>query len=67
MSFKNEIFTKVLLTVGTVGMGVEMLKDVELIFSIILKFVSIVSFIIVIVINYPKFRLRLKDYFKNNI
>ena len=70
MSVKHEIttvFTKVLLTVGTVGMGYEMLRDVELIFSIVLKFVSIISFVIVIIINYPKLKIRLKDYFRNNI
>ena len=70
MSVKHEIttvFTKVLLTVGTIGMGYEMLRDVELIFSIVLKFVSIISFVIVIIINYPKLKIRLKDYFRNNI
>ena len=70
MSVKHEIttvFTKVLLTVGTIGMGYEMLRDVELIFSIVLKFVSIISFLIVIIINYPKLKIRLKDYFRNNI
>lgn len=56
------LFTKLLLTVGTVGMGIELLKDLELIFSVLLKFVSIVSFVIVIVINYPKFVKTIKTY-----
>ena len=62
---KNEaqiMFTKLLLTVGAVGMGIEMLKDLELIFSVLLKFVSIISFIIVIVINFPKFAKTIRTY-----
>lgn len=66
---KNDIqiiLTKVLLTVGTVGMGIEFLRDLELIFSVLLKFISIVSFVIVIVINLPKFVKTVNTYLKRN-
>ena len=60
------IATKLLLTVGTVGMGIQFLKDLELIFSVLLKFISIISFVIVIVINYPKFVKTVKTYLKKS-
>jgi hypothetical protein len=66
---KNDIqiiATKLLLTVGAVGMGIEFLKDLELIFSVLLKFISIVSFVIVIVINLPKFVKTVNTYLKRN-
>jgi ABC-type antimicrobial peptide transport system permease subunit len=58
------LLTKVFLTVGTVAGGtVSVLKDLDLIFGLILKFVSIISFVIVIVINMPNFMDRMKEIF----
>jgi len=58
------LLTKVFLTIGTVAGGtVSILKDLDLIFGILLKFISIISFIIVIVINMPAFLDRMKEIF----
>lgn len=48
--------TKVFLLLGTLSGGyIQLLEDLDLIFGTVLKFVSVVSFVIVIVINLPKF------------
>jgi len=47
--------TKIFLTIASItGVSTNILQDVDLLFGIILKFISIISFLIVITINLPK-------------
>jgi hypothetical protein len=55
--------TKLGIMLGSATLGLT-LTDVDLILAIILKSVSIISFIIVIVINLPKFIDKLKTFFR---
>jgi len=64
---KNDIqifFTKILLTIGTIGVGMDVFKNLEIVFSVVLKFISIISFLMVIIINYPKFVKTIKIFLK---
>ena len=67
---KNEVqilLTKVFLLSGTVGgLGLQALKDADLILGLLLKGFSIVSFVVVIVINWPKFVKTIKTYTKKS-
>ncbi len=55
----------VLLVCGTVLNFIRVnLNSIDLLSGIILKWVTIISFIIVIVINIPKFKRTIKEYFK---
>jgi hypothetical protein len=59
------MLTKILLTVGTfTGATTKILQDLDLLADLVLKFVSIVSFIVVIIINMPKLRQTIKDWVK---
>ena len=57
--------TKLGIILGSATLGLT-LTDLDLIMAIVLKGVSIISFIIVIVINLPKFWNAVKTYFKWN-
>lgn len=49
------LMTKIFLTIATAtGATVKILQDVDLILGLILKLVSIISFIVVIALNLPK-------------
>lgn len=56
------LLTKLFLTLGAItGTTTHVLQEIDLIVDIGLKVVSIISFTIVIVINWPKFIERLKE------
>ena len=55
--------TKLGIILGSATLGLT-LADIDLLLAIILKGVSIISFVIVIVINFPKFWGIAKNYFK---
>jgi len=65
---KNELsimLTKLLLTIGLVtGATGELLDQIDLIMGIVLKGLSIISFIIVISINWNKFIRTVKTWLK---
>lgn len=55
--------TKILLTVGTfTGATTKIIEDLNLLAELALKLVSIISFLIVIIINMPKLRQTIKDW-----
>jgi hypothetical protein len=55
--------TKLGIILGSATLGLT-LTDIDLILAIVLKGVSIISFVIVIVINMPKFIDKIKKFFK---
>ena len=55
--------TKLGIILGSTTFGLT-LTEMDLVFAIVLKGVSIISFLIVIVINAPKFIERVKSFFK---
>ena len=57
------ICTKIGMILG-VSTATVTLADMDLILAIILKLVSIISFVIVIVLNFGKLINKVKDYFK---
>ena len=57
------ICTKIGMILG-VSTATVTLADMDLILAIILKLVSIISFVIVIVLNFGKLISKLKEYFK---
>lgn len=59
------LLTKIFLIAGSLGAtSVQLIKDLDLIGGVVLKYISILSFMIVIVINLPKFFKTLKIYVK---
>ena len=53
----NILSTKLFLLIGSAaGLTQQFWKDADLVLGVILKFVSIISFVIVIVLNIPKLR-----------
>lgn len=57
--------TKLFLMLGTLtGTSLQIFKDLDLIFGVILKLVSIISFIIVIIINWERFAVKIRKIFK---
>ena len=65
---RNELtimLTKLLLTIGLItGATGELLDQIDLILGMILKTLSIISFVIVITINWSKFITTIKDWLK---
>jgi len=59
----TEPVTKLGIILGSTTLGLT-LADIDLIMAIVLKGVSIISFVIVIVINLPKFIDKVKGFFK---
>ena len=53
--------TKLFFTLGAATGGYQFLEELDLIFGILLKGISIVSFLIVIIINWPKLKERVKE------
>ena len=57
----NILLTKLFLFVGSAtGLTVNFWQEADLVLGVILKFVSIISFIIVIMLNLPKLRRKIK-------
>lgn len=56
--------TKIGLILGSAGVVGLRLTEVDLIFGIVLKFISIVSFAIVIIINIDKCEIQIKKWLK---
>lgn len=56
--------TKIALALGSIGIIGLKLSDIDLIFGIVLKVISIISFAIVIIINMDKCEKQLKKWFK---
>lgn len=65
---RNELtimLTKLLLAIGLItGATGELLDQIDLILGMILKTLSIISFVIVITINWSKFITTIKDWLK---
>ena len=59
------ITTKISLTLGVL-IGFISLSDVDLVLAIVLKFVSIFSFMLVAILNIGKVEDKIKKWFKNN-
>lgn len=60
------LLTKVFLSIATAtGATVKLLQDADLILGLVLKIVSIVSFVIVIALNLPKLIKMIKLGFKD--
>lgn len=61
----NILLTKLFLLTGTVGASwLKFAKDMDLILGLALKLISIISFLIVIIINLPAFVKTIKTYAK---
>lgn len=58
----DQLQTKFFLLIGSVAYTTQMLQDIDLIAGIVLKMVSIVSFVVVIAINLPKLIEKIKQY-----
>lgn len=61
----HNLLSTVLLICGTVLQFIRInLQSIDLLSGIILKWITIISFLIVIVINLPKFKETIKNIFK---